>query len=161
MVFHRGKQSSLFHHIPIGHRYGDDGLLQQPIEQHVPRVGSSAIEAGAAKVYLASAAPPVRYPNVNVYGIDMPTQSELIAHGCNVDEIAACIDCDTLIYQDVSGMKEAIRKLNPAISNFEASCFVGAYITGDVVASDATRINAGRMAEENADAATRLTLHNV
>ena len=133
----------------------DDSIVRGTTSREIVQM---AREAGAAKVYLASAAPPVRYPNV--YGIDMPTQSELIAHGRSVDEIAAYIGCDALIYQDVSGMKDAIRKLNPAITNFEASCFDGVYITGDVVAGDAQRINANRSSEESTEDASRLALQN-
>jgi amidophosphoribosyltransferase len=90
----------------------------------------------------------------------MPTQTELIAHGKTNEEIRAYIGCDALIYQDVSGMKEAVRKCNPQIANFEASCFDGVYITGDVAATDATRINAGRVSEENSEDVSRLALHN-
>ncbi len=134
----------------------DDSIVRGTTSQEIVQM---ARDAGAAKVYLASAAPPVRYPNV--YGIDMPTQTELIAHGRTLDEIRDYIGCDALIYQDVSGMKEAIRKLNPAITNFEASCFDGVYITGDIGASDVQRINAGRSGEEATDDASRLALHNV
>jgi amidophosphoribosyltransferase len=134
----------------------DDSIVRGTTSQEIVQM---ARDAGAAKVYLASAAPPVRYPNV--YGIDMPTQTELIAHGRTLDEIRAYIGCDALIYQDVSGMKEAIRKLNPAITNFEASCFDGVYITGDIGAGDVQRINSGRSGEEGTDDASRLALHNV
>jgi amidophosphoribosyltransferase len=133
----------------------DDSIVRGTTSQEIVQM---ARDAGAAKVYLASAAPPVRYPNV--YGIDMPTQTELIAHGRSLDEIRAYIGCDALIYQDVSGMKEAIRKLNPAITNFEASCFDGVYITGDIGATDAQRINANRSGEEASEEASRLALHN-
>jgi amidophosphoribosyltransferase len=133
----------------------DDSIVRGTTSQEIVQM---ARDAGAAKVYLASAAPPVRYPNV--YGIDMPTQTELIAHGRSLDEIRAYIGCDALIYQDVSGMKEAIRKLNPAITNFEASCFDGVYITGDIGATDAQRINANRSGEEASEDASRLALHN-
>ncbi len=122
----------------------DDSIVRGTTSQEMVQM---AREAGAAKVYLASAAPPVRYPNV--YGIDMPTQTELIAHGRSIDEIRAYIGCDALIYQDVAGMKEAVRKCNPAIANFEASCFDGVYVTGDVGAMDAGRINAGRRSESS------------
>ncbi len=133
----------------------DDSIVRGTTSQEIVQM---ARDAGAAKVYLASAAPPVRYPNV--YGIDMPTQTELIAHGRSMDEIRDYIGCDALIYQDVSGMKDAIRKLNPAITNFEASCFDGVYITGDIAALDVQRINANRSGEEAADDASRLALHN-
>ncbi len=88
--------------------------------------------AGANKVYFASAAPPVRYPNV--YGIDMPTRGELIAHGRTDDEVARIIGADALVYQDIEGMTRAISDINPALRGFEASCFDGNYITGDVTA---------------------------
>ena len=134
----------------------DDSIVRGTTSQEIVQM---ARDAGAAKVYLASAAPPVRYPNV--YGIDMPTQTELIAHGRSTDEIRDYIGCDALIYQDVSGMKEAIRKLNPAITQFEASCFDGVYITGDIAASDVQRINANRTGEGTQEDASRLALHNV
>lgn len=89
-----------------------------------------AREAGARKVYMASAAPPVRYPNV--YGIDMPTKEELIAHGRSIEEIRQFIGADALIYQDVDAMKRVVGALNPKVVSFEASCFDGIYITGDI-----------------------------
>jgi len=89
-----------------------------------------AREAGANKVYMASAAPPVRYPNV--YGIDMPTKEELIAHDRSVEEIRRFIGADALIYQDVDAMKRVVKALNPKLDGFEASCFDGRYITGDI-----------------------------
>jgi amidophosphoribosyltransferase len=94
-----------------------------------------------------------------VYGIDMPTQTELIAHGRSMDEIRDYIGCDALIYQEVGGMKAAIAKLNPAIENFDASCFDGVYVTGDIAALDVQRINANRSSTEATDA-SRLALHN-
>jgi amidophosphoribosyltransferase len=93
-----------------------------------------AREAGARRVYMASAAPPVRYPNV--YGIDMPTKEELIAHGRTIEEIRAFIGADALIYQDVAAMKRVVAALNPRLDGFEASCFDGDYVTGDVSAED-------------------------
>jgi amidophosphoribosyltransferase len=134
----------------------DDSIVRGTTSREIVQM---ARDAGAAKVYLASAAPPVRYPNV--YGIDMPTQTELVAHGRSLEEIRAYIGCDALIYQDVSGMKEAIRKLNLTINNFEASCFDGIYITGDIGAGDVQRINSNRSTEETTDSASRLALHNV
>lgn len=89
-----------------------------------------AREAGATKVYLASAAPPVRY--ANVYGIDMPTRGELIASGRDEAQICAEIGADGLIYQDLEDLKAAVRAVNPAISCFETSCFDGCYVTGDI-----------------------------
>jgi amidophosphoribosyltransferase len=93
-----------------------------------------ARDAGARKVYMASAAPPVRFPNV--YGIDMPTSEELIAHNRSIEEIRQFIGADALIYQDVAAMKRVVGALNPVIKGFEASCFDGVYITGDVSAED-------------------------
>ena len=106
-----------------------------------------AREAGAKKVYLASAAPPVRYPNV--YGIDMPTSSELVAHDRTVEEIRQAIGCDAVIYQDVDAMKKAVGALNSSIKGFDASCFDGVYVTGDITAEDISRLNANRVVAED------------
>jgi amidophosphoribosyltransferase len=89
-----------------------------------------AREAGARKVYFASAAPPVRYPYV--YGIDMPAASELVAAGRDVDEIATQIGADWLLYQDLEDLVAACQHDNAAISEFDTSCFSGTYVTGDV-----------------------------
>ncbi|MDP2136084.1 MAG: amidophosphoribosyltransferase, partial [Sulfuritalea sp.] len=91
-----------------------------------------AREAGAKKVYFASASPPVRF--ANVYGIDMPTRSELIAAFRNDEEICREIGADALIYQDLDALKAAVRSVNPTVTQFETSCFDGQYITGDVSA---------------------------
>ena len=89
-----------------------------------------AREAGANKVYFASAAPPVRHPNV--YGIDMPSATELIAHNRDPDQIAALIGADWLLYQDLEDLVAASAEGNPLIECFETSVFDGNYITGDV-----------------------------
>jgi len=89
-----------------------------------------ARDAGARKVYLASAAPPVRYPNV--YGIDMPAATELIAHNRSVEQIAEIIGADGLIYQDLDDLEVAVRYNKASIELFEACCFDGDYVTGDV-----------------------------
>ncbi len=89
-----------------------------------------ARDAGANKVYLASAAPPVRYPNV--YGIDMPAAHELIAHERSIDEICAEIGADTLIYQDLEDLITAVQRGNKNIKHFDTSCFSQDYITGDI-----------------------------
>jgi amidophosphoribosyltransferase len=118
-----------------------------------------ARDAGARKVYMASAAPPVRYPNV--YGIDMPTSDELVAHDRTVEQIREIIGCDALIYQDVDAMKRAIGSLNPAIQGFDASCFDGVYVTGDITATDIARLNADRpQHEEPLEDNSRLALPN-
>ena len=120
-----------------------------------------ARDAGARKVYLASAAPPVRFPNV--YGIDMPTSAELVAHDRTVEEIREIIGCDALIYQDVDAMKNAIGSLNPAITGFDASCFDGVYVTGDINSADIQRLNAARVGgqeEPTEEDTSRLALPN-
>lgn len=89
-----------------------------------------ARDAGAKKVYFASAAPPVRYPNV--YGIDMPAAHELIAHNLTENEICAAIGADRMIYQDLDDLIDAVRKGNPNIKHFDTSCFSNKYITGDI-----------------------------
>ena len=89
-----------------------------------------AREAGAAKVYFASAAPEIRFPNV--YGIDMPTSNELIAYGHGVEEICQMIRADGLLFQDLSDLDEAVRECNPELTEFETSVFNGKYVTGDV-----------------------------
>ena len=89
-----------------------------------------ARDAGANKVYFASAAPPVRYPNV--YGIDMPSASELVAHGHGDEEICSVIGADRLIYQDLADLKRAVGLGNEAIQEYEDSVFTGRYITPDV-----------------------------
>ena len=87
-------------------------------------------KAGANKIYVASAAAPVQYPNV--YGIDMPTRHELIAHGLSNDEICKLIGADGLFYQKLDDMIWAAKEGNPDIKNFDCSCFTGEYITGDI-----------------------------
>ncbi len=89
-----------------------------------------AHEAGASKVYFASAAPEIRYPNV--YGIDMPSSNELIAYGKNVDEVCRMIRADGLFYQSLDDLKAAVQKENPALQEFETSVFNGHYITDGI-----------------------------
>jgi amidophosphoribosyltransferase len=89
-----------------------------------------ARESGAKKVYFASAAPPVRFPNV--YGIDMPATSELVAANRSVDEVARLIGADWLIYQDLEDLVAACQHDDARISEFDTSCFSGEYVTGDV-----------------------------
>ena len=89
-----------------------------------------ARDAGANKVYFASAAPAVKYPNV--YGIDMPVAAELIAHGRSDDEVCQLIGADWLIYQDLEALVASCREGNERITEFECSVFNGEYITGDV-----------------------------
>ncbi len=89
-----------------------------------------ARDAGANKVYFASAAPAVKFPNV--YGIDMPAKDELIAHGRSVDEVRQLIGADGLIYQELSDLVAAAREGNPEIEHFDCSVFDGRYVTGDI-----------------------------
>ncbi len=89
-----------------------------------------AREAGAKKVYFASAAPPVRFPNV--YGIDMPATNELVAAGRTVEEVASLIGADWLIYQDLEDLVAACRHEDAQIEEFDTSCFSGEYVTADV-----------------------------
>jgi amidophosphoribosyltransferase len=105
----------------------DDSIVRGNTSREIVQM---ARESGARKVFFASAAPPVRFPNV--YGIDMPTREELIATGRTDAEIAREIGCDELIYQDLDALRQAVRSVNPAVSNFEDSCFSGIYVTGDV-----------------------------
>jgi amidophosphoribosyltransferase len=134
----------------------DDSIVRGTTSKEIVQM---AREAGARKVYMASAAPPVRFPNV--YGIDMPTKEELIAHGRTNEEIRAYIGADALIYQDVAAMKRVVGALNPKLAGFEASCFDGHYITGDVTAADFDAMAAQRSLafdEEEAGNRGRLAL---
>jgi len=124
----------------------DDSIVRGTTSQEIVQM---ARDAGARRVIFASAAPPVRFPNV--YGIDMPTRSELIAFGRTDEEICRAIGADALIYQDIESMKQDVLNLNPALQGLEASCFDGQYITGDVTAAlldtlEATRISHGEEA---------------
>jgi amidophosphoribosyltransferase len=103
----------------------DDSIVRGTTSQEIVQM---ARDAGARKVYLASAAPPVRFPNV--YGIDMPTAEELIAHDRSIEEIREFIGADKLIYQEVGAMKRVIGALNPRLDGFDASCFDGVYVAG-------------------------------
>ena len=134
----------------------DDSIVRGTTSKEIVQM---AREAGARKVYLASAAPPVRYPNV--YGIDMPTKDELVAHGRSVEEIRQIIGADALIYQDVDAMKRAIGQLNPSLRGFDASCFDGVYVTGDITEGDIDRMNQQRVKTDEREAeGSRLTLPN-
>src|SRR6195952_628201 len=136
----------------------DDSIVRGNTSKEIVQM---AREAGARKVYMAWAAAPVRFPNV--YGIDMPTSEELIAHNRSIEEIREYIGADALIYQDIAAMKRVVGALNPKLNGFEASCFDGVYITGDVSAADFTAMAEQRKAqgeeEEGADR-SRLALQN-
>ncbi|MBT9538250.1 amidophosphoribosyltransferase [Thiobacillus sp.] len=120
----------------------DDSIVRGTTSREIVQM---ARDAGATKVYFASASPPVRFSNV--YGIDMPTRNELIASDRSDDEIAREIGCDALIYQDLDAMVEAVRSGNPAIVDFDTSCFDGRYITGDVTPAYLQSVEAIRNGE--------------
>ena len=103
----------------------DDSIVRGTTSRQIIQM---AREAGAHKVYFASAAPPVRYPNV--YGIDMPAAHELIAHGRSETEIEALLGADWLVYLDLVDLEAAVAEGNDALTRFDASCFTGEYVTG-------------------------------
>jgi amidophosphoribosyltransferase len=128
----------------------DDSIVRGTTMQEIV---SMAREAGARKVMVASAAPPVRFPNV--YGIDMPTRSELIAASKSEEEIRREVGADALVYQGLDDLKQAIRDCNPALTRFEASCFDGNYITGDVTPEYLNRVERARTAPRVAEEGPR------
>jgi amidophosphoribosyltransferase len=89
-----------------------------------------AKDVGAKKVIMASCAPPIRYPNV--YGIDMPSRAELVAHGRTMEEVAEAIGADLVVFQTLEDLVASVRGLNPSIEKFECSVFSGEYVTGGV-----------------------------
>ncbi len=134
----------------------DDSIVRGTTSQEIVQM---AREAGARRVYMASAAPPVMFPNV--YGIDMPTRGELIAAHRTTEEIRAYIGADALIYQDLGAMKRAIALLNPELAGFEASCFDGHYIAGKVTEATVERMAQQRSGSPDDDTQRgRLALHN-
>jgi amidophosphoribosyltransferase len=136
----------------------DDSIVRGTTSKEIVQM---AREAGARRVYMASAAPPVRFPNV--YGIDMPTKDELVAHGRSIEEIRQFIGADALIYQDVDAMKRVVGALNPQVHSFDASCFDGHYITGDVDAGVAAARESQRrlpLEEDDGPARSRLALQS-
>ena len=126
----------------------DDSIVRGTTSREIVEMARAA---GAVKVYFASASPPVRYPNV--YGIDMPTRAELIATGRTDAQIAAEIGADALIYQDLEAMKQSITALREDLTVFDAACFDGCYVTGDIDAAylDAVEGNRGGKASKNDD----------
>lgn len=114
----------------------DDSIVRGTTSKQIVQM---AREAGASKVYMASAAPPVRYPNV--YGIDMASHEEFVAHNRTVEEVANIIGADWLIYQDLEDLKSAVQKGNADIQEFDCSCFDGQYVTRDVDEAYFKRLN--------------------
>ena len=127
----------------------DDSIVRGTTSHEIV---SMARESGARRVFFASAAPPVRFPNV--YGIDMPTRDELIASGRTADEIAREIGCDELIYQDLDALTRDVSSVNPAVTSFETSCFSGVYITGDITPEYLDDVEAQRRDSETGEAST-------
>jgi amidophosphoribosyltransferase len=117
----------------------DDSIVRGTTSKEIVQM---ARDCGAKKVYFASAAPPVRFPNV--YGIDMPTRNELIANGRDAEQIAKEIGADAVFYQDIEDLINDVRSCNPAITEFDASCFNGQYITGGVDAAYLENLERGR-----------------
>jgi amidophosphoribosyltransferase len=135
----------------------DDSIVRGTTSREIIQM---ARDAGARKVYFASAAPPVRYPNV--YGIDMPTASELVAHGRSVEELEKLLGADRLIYQDLEDLVDAVRHKHSKIERFDCSVFTGEYVTNDIndaylnqlelfrsdAAKEARRVRAGNVVIE-------------
>ncbi|HVL74665.1 MAG TPA: amidophosphoribosyltransferase [Noviherbaspirillum sp.] len=136
----------------------DDSIVRGTTSREIVQM---ARDSGAKRVIFASAAPPVMFPNV--YGIDMPTRSELIAHGRSEEEVCREITADALVYQDVEALRRSISEVNPLLKRFEASCFDGVYVTGDVSPDYLERIEVARntpkpQAEEGARSQLNLGL---
>ncbi|KAI9148603.1 amidophosphoribosyltransferase [Blastocladiella emersonii ATCC 22665] len=137
----------------------DDSIVRGTTSREIVQM---ARDAGATKVYFASCAPPVRFPNV--YGIDMPSTKELVAHGRSEDEVAALIGADRMIYLSLPDLEESVRKFNPALREFDTSVFTGCYITGDITKDYLHELEASRSdsakSERQASNEQELGLHN-
>ena len=137
----------------------DDSIVRGTTSQQIIEM---ARDAGAKKVYMASAAPAVRYPNV--YGIDMPAVEELIAHNRSDDEVGELIGADWMIYQDLEDLIDAVQKGNPQIEEFDCSCFNGQYVTKNISEDYLDKVKASRNdeAKQQADkqAHAVVDLHN-
>lgn len=138
----------------------DDSIVRGTTSEQIIEM---ARESGAKKVYFASAAPEIRFPNV--YGIDMPSANELIAYGREIDQISDLIRADGLIFQDITDLIDAVRELNPEVKRFETSVFDGNYITGDVDNAYLQRIdnmrNEGTKNEGIQAELSNLEMHNM
>ncbi|MFM8465192.1 MAG: amidophosphoribosyltransferase, partial [Burkholderiaceae bacterium] len=117
----------------------DDSIVRGTTSREIVQM---ARDSGARRVIFASAAPPVKFPNV--YGIDMPTRHELIAYGRSEQDVCHEITADALVYQDIASMKQSISDVNPALKRFEASCFDGHYVTGDISTDYLDRVEYAR-----------------
>ncbi|TCP93505.1 amidophosphoribosyltransferase [Cricetibacter osteomyelitidis] len=136
----------------------DDSIVRGTTSEQIVDMARAA---GAKKIYFASAAPEIRYPNV--YGIDMPTKNELIAYGRDVDEVAKLIGVDGLIFQDLEALTASVQQENPAIQKFDCSVFTGEYVTGDITPeyldNIANQRNDSAKKKREKDA-TNLEMHN-
>ncbi len=136
----------------------DDSIVRGTTSQQIVQM---ARDAGANKVYFASAAPPVRFPNV--YGIDMPSRDELLATGRSDEEICNEIGADALIYQDLDALIADVKARNPNIKDFDCSCFDGKYVTGDITEEYLAKIEAmradGKKSQKPANSITQLDLN--
>lgn len=136
----------------------DDSIVRGTTSEQIVDMARAA---GAKKIYFASAAPEIRYPNV--YGIDMPTKHELIAYGREPEEIAKLIGVDKLIFQDLSALTQSVQQENPNIKEFDTSVFTGHYVTGDISAEYLDNIAQQRndaAKRKRAKDATNLEIHN-
>ncbi|MBS1169934.1 MAG: purF [Burkholderiaceae bacterium] len=136
----------------------DDSIVRGTTSREIVQM---ARDAGARRVIFASAAPPVLFPNV--YGIDMPTRSELIAYGRTEEEVCREITADALVYQDLADLRRSIFDVNPALKSLDASCFDGHYVTGDITPEyldriERTRHNPSPKSEDMASSQLNLNL---
>lgn len=128
----------------------DDSIVRGTTSREIIQM---ARDVGAKKVFMASCAPPIRHSNV--YGIDMPSRSELVAHDRSVEEIAKTIQADAVIYQSLEQLVEAVRSLNPAITKFDCSIFNGEYVTGGVDEAYLSSLEKARADHEQAKKAAQ------
>lgn len=136
----------------------DDSIVRGTTSEQIVDMARAA---GAKKIYFASAAPEIRYPNV--YGIDMPSKHELIAYGREVEEIAELIGVDRLIFQDLDALTGSVQQENPAIQSFDCSVFTGEYITGDITEEyldNVAGLRNDKAKKQREKDATNLEIHN-
>lgn len=127
-----------------------DSIVRGTTSQEIVQM---AKDVGAKGVIFASCAPPIRH--CNVYGIDMPSRSELVAHGRNVEEISKVIGADLVIYQTLEDLVDSCRQLNPKLEQFDCSVFTGQYVTGDI--NDAYLDNVEKLRNDKAKAKKQTT----
>lgn len=130
----------------------DDSIVRGTTSREIVQM---AREAGANKIFFASASPPVRFPNV--YGIDMPTRQELIATERDPEEICHEISADYLVFQDLDALTQAVSKVKPSLDHFETSCFNGNYISGNVTPEYLNFLESQRNTESTEDSSVSRT----